>query len=497
MTVFCKALGVFVLGALAALVACDQPPLDTLPGDEENDPVSQAVLIPGKGTPTTLDIAAWNIEWFGDASNGPSNETLQLQNVRDVISGADMDIWGVEEIVGTSQWNSLKSQLPGYAGLLANEASVVNGPTYYSDFNNAEQKVGILYKTSVATVTDARIILTQNDYDFAGRPPLQVTMNVALNGSTQSVVVIVMHGKCCSDQTSWQRRTNASNALKSYLDSNFSTKKVWVIGDFNDDVDISISTGNASPFANFVGDSARYTIQTKAWSDTGIASTVSFSDMIDHHLNSNEVASTYVAGSVEVYQVDSYITSYGATTSDHYPVLSRYSWSGSGGAGGGGGGGSGGAAQVIVNEIRANEPGSNTAGEFIELVNAGGTDANIGGWTISDASSVRHTFATGTVLAAGRAVVVFGGSSAIPSGLANALAASTGGLALGNGGDTVSLKNGTTVIQSFTYPATLAGQDGVSMNRSPDGNAAGSFVLHNTFASGQSSGGTRVTGAAW
>ena len=355
MTMFRKALGVSVLCALAAVIACDHPPLETMPGDEEIDPVSQAVLIPGKGTPTTLDLAAWNIEWFGDASNGPSNETLQLQNVRDVISGADMDVWGVGEIVSAAQWSSLKSQLPGYAGLLANEARVVNGPAYYSDFNNAEQKVGILYKSSVASVTDARIILTQNDYDFAGRPPLQVTLSVALNGSTQSVVVIVMHGKCCSDQTSWQRRTNAANALKSYLDTNFSTQKVWVIGDFNDDVDTSIYAGNASPFANFVGDPARYTIQTKALSDTGIASTVGFPDMIDHHLNSNEVAATYIAGSVEVYRVDSYITSYGTTTSDHYPVLSRYSWSGSGGAGGSGGGGTGGAAQVIVNEIRANE----------------------------------------------------------------------------------------------------------------------------------------------
>jgi hypothetical protein len=36
---------------------------------------------------------------------------------------------------------------------------------------------------------------------------------------------------------------------------------------------------------------------------------------------------------------------------------------------------------------------------------------------------------------------VFGGASAIPAGLTNALAASTGGLNLANGGDTVSLKD--------------------------------------------------------
>ena len=53
---------------------------------------------------------------------------------------------------------------------------------------------------------------------------------------------------------------------------------------------------------------------------------------------------------------------------------------------------------MIINEIRANEPGSNKAGEFVEIVNTGGTAANIGGWTISDGTSVRHTFAAGTML---------------------------------------------------------------------------------------------------
>lgn len=117
---------------------------------------SYVQVVPAKGTDTTLDIASWNIEWFGDTSNGPTNEALQLQNTRDVIAGADMDIWGVAEIVSLTQWNSLKAQLPGYAGIIAKEPNVVNGAAFYGDFNNGEQNVGILYKTSIATVTDAR-----------------------------------------------------------------------------------------------------------------------------------------------------------------------------------------------------------------------------------------------------------------------------------------------------------------------------------------------------
>lgn len=442
-------------------------------------------VIPGRGTATTLDIASWNIEWFGDTGNGPTNEALQLQNAAAVISGANMDIWGVAEIVSLTQWNSLKSQLPGYAGFIAKEPNVVNGAAFYSDFNNAEQNVGILYKTSIATVTDARVILTANNNDFAGRPPLQVTLRVTLNGATENIVVIVLHAKCCTDSDSWTRRRNASNALKSYLDTNFPTQKVWVIGDFNDDVDTSITSGSASPYANFVNDTARYRFPTRALSDAGISSTVSFSDTIDHHLNSNEANATYVAGSVEVFRVDSFISNYRNTTGDHFPALSRYNF----------GGGS--PANVIINEIRANEPGSNTAGEFVELVNIGATAANIGGWTISDSLSVRHTFASGTTLNPGKAIVVFAGASAIPSGLSNAVAASSGGLGFNNDSDTVTLRdNGGATRNSFAYTSALSGADGVSMNRNPDGTTGG-FVLHTNISSAQSSPGVRASGAAW
>ena len=554
------------------------------PAGEPVGTVTQSVVIPAKGGATTLDIASWNIEWFGDASNGPTNKTLQLQNARDVVAGTDFDIWGVAEIVSSTQWSSLKSQLPGYAGFLANEPNVINGPAYYSDFNNAEQKVGILYKSALATPLDARVILTANDSDFAGRPPMQVTLRVTLNGTTEDVIVIVMHPKCCSDTTSWQRRVNASTALKAYLDATFPTQKVWVVGDYNDDVDTSITSGKASPYANFVGDPARYKLPTQALSLAGIPSTVSYSDTIDHHLNTNEGNALYIANSVMVYRVDQYIASYGSTTSDHYPVLSRYTW-------GTGGGGSGavtvtapdggenflggesraitwtssgvtgvkleytlddGAAwttitsstaasagsyawtvpaansdhclvrisdtastasdtsdtpftiraiittpQVILNEILANEPGSNTAGEVIELVNIGTGPADLSGWTLSDAVSVRHVFAAGTTLQPGKAIVVFGAPSGIPGGLTNAVAASTGQLNLSNSGDTVTMKDASSATKdSVTYDTTLSGIDGVSMNRSPDG-TTGALMLHTALSVLSSSPGNRASGAAW
>lgn len=155
-------------------------------------------------------------------------------------------------------------------------------------------------------------------------------------------------------------------------------------------------------------------------------------------------------------------------------------------------------ANVVVNEILANEPGSATAGEFIELVNLGNGTAQLGGWTLADAVSVRHGFAPGTTLAPGRALVVFGGASAIPAGLAGAVAASTGTLGLNNTGDTVTLRTATGEVRAvITYGSPLSATDGVSMNLSPEGAAGGSYVLHSTLSAAPASPGARSTGAAW
>ncbi len=154
--------------------------------------------------------------------------------------------------------------------------------------------------------------------------------------------------------------------------------------------------------------------------------------------------------------------------------------------------------QVIINEILANEVGSDTGTEFVELVNVGGTAVDLSGWTLSDDIGVRHTFASGTSLAGGRAIVVFASASAIPGGLTNAVAASTGSLGLNNSGDLVALKNASRkTVTSYSYPGSLAGVDGVSMNRNPDASASGTFVLHTSISTRSTSPGTRASGSAF
>ncbi|NBM17980.1 lamin tail domain-containing protein [Streptomyces sp. GC420] len=535
-----------------------------------------ATTVPSQGSPTQLDVGNWNVEWFGAPDFGPTDEALQQQNVRDVMAGADMDVWGLSEVVSTSAFDSLVAGIPGYTGVVANDPIVTNGAQYYSDFSNTEQKVALVWRSSMATLVSAKVILPEQNSNFAGRPPVEFKLRGTFDGVTRDLVFIVLHAKAGSTQDAWNQRNPASQALKSYLDTTYPTQDVFVIGDWNDDVDTSITPGQASPYANFVNDTARYGFPTRALSLAGVPSTAGYPDFIDHQLNTNEVMAKYVAGSAEAFQPQAYVPNYTSTTSDHYPVLARYDFV-TGGAGGGnqsptaafthsctdltcsftdgssdadgtiasrswnfgngqtstatnptvsyasagtyavsltvtdnGGathtttrnvtvttGGGGGPANVIINEVLANEPGSNTAGEAVEIVNTGGTEISIAGWTVRDGSGVRHTFAAGTTLQPGKAITVFGGSSSIPGGIV-AVAASTGGLNLSNSGDSVSLRDSAgATIQSMSYSSSLSNSDGVSANRSPDLNATGAWVKHNTISSLSQSLGQRADGTVY
>jgi endonuclease/exonuclease/phosphatase family metal-dependent hydrolase len=155
-------------------------------------------------------------------------------------------------------------------------------------------------------------------------------------------------------------------------------------------------------------------------------------------------------------------------------------------------GGGSGNPLVFLNEVLANEPGSDTAAEFVELLNAGDAAADLGSWSLADNSGTRHVFAPGTSLAPGAALVVFARASGIPAGLDGALAASSGALGFSNGGDTVTLADETgATVDSLAYGATT---DGISFNRDPDGTADAPWALHTEVGASPSSPGTRADG---
>ncbi|HXG65391.1 MAG TPA: lamin tail domain-containing protein [Blastocatellia bacterium] len=151
----------------------------------------------------------------------------------------------------------------------------------------------------------------------------------------------------------------------------------------------------------------------------------------------------------------------------------------------------------------ANGDGERSASqdEFIEIVNRTAEPLDISGFKLADAEQARHVFPSGTILPPFEAAVVFGGGS--PAGpFGNAAAnrlvfkASSGGLSLNNGGDTIRLEDASgRVIQEVMF-GEEQGNANQSINRDPDVDGA-AFSLHTLVAADTSrlfSPGTRATG---
>ena len=120
------------------------------------------------------------------------------------------------------------------------------------------------------------------------------------------------------------------------------------------------------------------------------------------------------------------------------------------------------------------EAGDFSDEEYIEILNTTNDPIDIGNWSISDGFGVRHIFETGTFVPANCGVLIFGGGE--PSGALGgmqAFIASSGGLGLNNGGDSIVLADASGISQDqFTYGSETGEFRGFS--RSPDG--TGDFI---------------------
>jgi endonuclease/exonuclease/phosphatase family metal-dependent hydrolase len=286
-----------------------------------SEPEVEPLPPPPPSVPDALMVTNWNLEFFGDPSNGPWNEPLQQTNVATVMHGSPTDLWALQEISSPAAFRELASGMTGFGSVLSSDSWVEGSASYGNDFT---QRVGVIYRTSRLTLLGAKVILDGWYSDFAGRPPLELLFRVNDTGS--ELVVIVLHLKAqypssCTD--CWQRRKSSADALKAYLDEAWPNEEVLVLGDWNDDVDTSIVSGADTPFRAIVSDTASYRYVTDVISARGEGTTVSYSSAIDHQLVSDELLTRWRPGATVVLHPA--ITDYGRNTSDHYPVQSQFS----------------------------------------------------------------------------------------------------------------------------------------------------------------------------
>ncbi|HEY0733193.1 MAG TPA: choice-of-anchor J domain-containing protein, partial [Chitinophagaceae bacterium] len=185
---------------------------------------------------TTLDVVNWNIEWFGSASLGPSNDNLQEQNVVNVMNSLDADLYALGEIVSEPRLQSVVSQLPGYAYVIGNYGSGATTPTGIA----SAQKLAFVYNTSVFSNVSVRPMInaasgtTSYTNWSSGRYPFLMTADVMVNCVTKTVSFILIHAKANTSPliTSYNRRKAAAEELKDTIDTHFNNDHVIILGDF-------------------------------------------------------------------------------------------------------------------------------------------------------------------------------------------------------------------------------------------------------------------------
>jgi endonuclease/exonuclease/phosphatase family metal-dependent hydrolase len=304
-------------------------------------------------TDQTLTLVSWNLEWYGFdggsytctngsrtyADNGPTNESLQAQNVRSVMDAFNADIYVLQEV---SDKNLLITNMPtGYAlscsdqytSYFFQELCNANGNPQGFNPTNLNQKVCVMYKTSVVSMIAAESKpLLADKYNYtttprsdawaSGRLPYLFVANVSVGGETRKLHIVDIHAKSGSAQADYNRRKQDIIDLKAELDANYGSANLIIAGDYNDDVDQSIAAGNPSSYANFVSDATNYTVISSELSANGCNTDANFTDAIDHITVSNELATSYIAGSVA--SVRPAVVNYALTTSDHYPTFARF-----------------------------------------------------------------------------------------------------------------------------------------------------------------------------
>lgn len=241
-----------------------------------------------------LDVVTWNIENFPMQAN-----TVEV--VADIIRNLNADMYAIQEIDDMDAFNALVSSIDGYEGI----AYDVRGGI----------ELGYIYKTSEITSLSSPIELFDGQTSPFPREPVEVDIT-HVNGL--SIKLINIHLKCCDG--SEDRRTDASEKLKAYIDNNYPNDEVIILGDWNEDFDIG------SSFSNFLKDIdnyifADYPIYDGSGSDysypcTGASYCPSH---IDHILITNELCDNLIATST--VRLDDCISNYLSEVSDHRPVM--------------------------------------------------------------------------------------------------------------------------------------------------------------------------------
>ena len=261
------------------------------------------------GTDSTFEVVTWNIEWF------PKNGDITVDSVSKIIEFMDVDLIGLQEVDDSTLCRQMIDNLPGYE--LFMDDDWFGGLAY-------------IYKTSSVSIQSIYKIYDTSPF-WSAFPRSPLVVELIFNGET--FIIINNHFKCCGDglldvgnpNDEETRRQEASTLLKQYIDENFNSSRVIVIGDLNDIItDFPIN----NVYQMFIDDSTNY-----AFADMSIASEgssewsfPSWPSHLDHILITDELFTEFSSPNSEIktIKIDDFLAGglaeYDLNISDHRPV---------------------------------------------------------------------------------------------------------------------------------------------------------------------------------
>ncbi|WP_461642076.1 DUF6359 domain-containing protein [Labilibaculum euxinus] len=280
------------------------------------------------GRDKTLDIVSWNVEWFGSPtmSKHASSFDEQLTAVSEKIIELDADIYAIQELVSDNVNGDFLQPLVEKLNVLAGEDlyAASMGARYSHDDSAPStdypaQRICYIYnQTTVSNLGDFSMFTDlypdtstasidgytgdASSFWASGRLPYLFEAEVFIDGMKENIKLVNIHAKCCQDSHS--RKLADAKFLMNELNTNYSNDNLVILGDYNDYLEGSMTSGASSPYASW--------FETKDYFDHVITSSTN----IDHITISNEL--------YDEYQVLTNNTSEeNVSISDHHPILLR------------------------------------------------------------------------------------------------------------------------------------------------------------------------------
>ena len=261
---------------------------------------------PNFNSDESIEIITWNCEFFPHANDST------VFALAEAVSDMDVDIIAFQELRRVGWFSKLMAYLPQYNYIVSEQASFMD--------------LAIIFKSDMFEFVRQYEPFSENDYNFAGRPPLQADLLIKTDNGEIPLSIINIHMKCCD--SGLQRRKNAVKMLHNYVDGTFeSQSNIILLGDWNDDTKDNPGEHCFEPF--FQDDRFYFTTREIAF-DINQASYPKepYVSFLDHIMISEKLLPRESSYDVKTILMGDFMGGYDvyeAYISDHRPVLLSFS----------------------------------------------------------------------------------------------------------------------------------------------------------------------------